>query len=277
VLFLTLLLVTVALAVFLWAGTLFFQGYIYTEPAENLYWRGPAAGGILGVFLGLWCLLSYSSPDDYGTLVDFSPTISASFTEFKSQQQSEDKPTPFKKKGAAFLDPNGRKWDIRGANGIVKYIYVPLDDGKEVKFEVELNEKGNFKKERGVDTVRYLEVGGSRVITDDQLRAGEWSAFSTGLFFVNLLLNLLHLGVWFGCLWVLLGFQWPHALGLGLVMWLVMTLAAGPMLLTPAANAGREAARETKETKTSARAFGAQRTHPATNSANVRPLLSPVT
>jgi hypothetical protein len=256
VIFLTLLVVTVALAVFLWAGTLFFQGYIYTEPAKGLYWRGPAAAGCVGVFLGLWCLLSYSNPGSHGTLVNFSPSVDMTFDEFKSRRKGSQQKVVFnnKKKGADFRNAQGDRWAPTSGGAIVESVYVPLDDGAEVEFRVELNEKGNFKRERGVNTIRYLEVGGSRVITDDQLKTGKWSSFSTGLFFLNVLLNLLHLAVWFACLWMLLGFQWPHALGLGLIMWLVMTLAAGPMLLTPAANAGKEAEREAKQPRTSARA-----------------------
>ena len=36
-LLLTLLFVFLGLAIFLWAGALFFQGYIYSEPASDLY------------------------------------------------------------------------------------------------------------------------------------------------------------------------------------------------------------------------------------------------
>ena len=44
-LILTVILVWVVLMVVLGAGTLWLQGYIYSEPAADLYWRAPAAGG----------------------------------------------------------------------------------------------------------------------------------------------------------------------------------------------------------------------------------------
>jgi hypothetical protein len=50
--------------------------------------------------------------------------------------------------------------------------------------------------------------------------------------FANLLLNFLHLGVWFACLWLLLRFQWGHALGFAVVLWLALTLTILPMLFT---------------------------------------------
>ena len=49
---------------------------------------------------------------------------------------------------------------------------------------------------------------------------------------MTFLLNFLHLGVWFVCLWLLLRFQWSHALGLAIVFCLAMTLVVLPMLFT---------------------------------------------
>jgi hypothetical protein len=39
----------------------------------------------------------------------------------------------------------------------------------------------------------------------------------------------LHLIVWFLCLWLLLRFQWGHALGLACVAWLVLTFFLPPL------------------------------------------------
>src|SRR5262249_30731442 len=58
VLLLIYLLVFVALAALLWAGTAWFQGYIYNEPAEDLYWRAPAAAGAVTLFLAFWGFLA---------------------------------------------------------------------------------------------------------------------------------------------------------------------------------------------------------------------------
>jgi hypothetical protein len=66
-------------------------------------------------------------------------------------------------------------------------------------------------------------------------------AFRWSRFLANILLNLLHLVLWFVCLWVLVRFQWSHALGLALVMWLVMTLAVLPMMFEQAGRRAQEA------------------------------------
>src|SRR5579863_3781299 len=49
------ILTAATLIVVLWAGTYFFQGYIYTEPSPGLYWQAPAAGGMLAAGFTIWC------------------------------------------------------------------------------------------------------------------------------------------------------------------------------------------------------------------------------
>ena len=51
----------------------------------------------------------------------------------------------------------------------------------------------------------------------------------TGVVAANLFLNLVHGIVWFLCLWLLLRFQWGHALGLAFVGWLVLTFFLPPL------------------------------------------------
>src|SRR5262249_36743366 len=63
---------------------------------------------------------------------------------------------------------------------------------------------------------------------------GQLSTFRWGVFLANLVLNLFHLGLWFACLWLLLRFQWAHAVAVALLLWLVMTLAVLPMLFNRA-------------------------------------------
>src|SRR5438874_177492 len=46
------------LALVLWLGSAFAQGYFYTEPAGGLYWRGPAAAAVLTGFLLFWSVLN---------------------------------------------------------------------------------------------------------------------------------------------------------------------------------------------------------------------------
>jgi hypothetical protein len=63
---------------------------------------------------------------------------------------------------------------------------------------------------------------------------GEPRAFNTGIFLLGWLLNFLHLALWVVCLWLLLRFQFWHAVGLGFALWVVMTFLVVPNLLDQA-------------------------------------------
>jgi hypothetical protein len=56
-----LLLVAFTLLALLWLGTLVFQGYFYTEPAEQLYWRAPVAAAVLMLLFAVWAMLDVNS------------------------------------------------------------------------------------------------------------------------------------------------------------------------------------------------------------------------
>ena len=81
---------------------------------------------------------------------------------------------------------------------------------------------------------RFVTADGWVMTVFETGPTGRPSKFRFGRFFVNMLLNFLHLAIWFVCLWLLLRFQWAHALGLALAIWLVMTLFVVPQLLTQA-------------------------------------------
>src|SRR5437016_14176846 len=66
-------------------------------------------------------------------------------------------------------------------------------------------------------------AGGGPHVVPYKFRWGRW--------FANLFFNFGHLVVWFLGLWVILRFQWAHALGFAVVMWLIVTLIFLPMLL----------------------------------------------
>ena len=78
-LLLILLITGLGMAVLLYVGAMFFQGYIYTEPSRELYWQAPAAAGVLTLFLMLWCVLDANSPGTapgdipYDTIFRFTP------------------------------------------------------------------------------------------------------------------------------------------------------------------------------------------------------------
>jgi hypothetical protein len=232
-LFLVFLLLFAALTVLFWTGTLFFQGYIYSEPVDQVYWRAPAAGLALTVILAFWSFLDYRSPRWYAAPLDFTATEREDLPKFWSVKQGREipyvgKPTP--PRGLLqYYDPRGDLWKRSDTEGVVEAILVEGRDGQKTRFEADLTKDGKFKTEKG-DAVRYIEVGGRHRVMED-ISIGRITTTRSGLVLGYLFLNLVHLGVWFAALWLILRFQWGHALGFGVVLWLMMSLTIMPMLL----------------------------------------------
>jgi hypothetical protein len=239
------ILLWVVLMVFLAAGTLWFQGYIYSEPVEGILWRAPAAGTILTLVVVWWCYLDYRAPGHYPALFDLALGDEKEFTELWVPLDGKLVRFELKKDAAGhseYLDAARRPLPRRPNAIIVK------EDGEEDRFEPERNEKGYFKVTPG-QPLHYVDPQG-RVMTDDA--PGRITESRTGRFIANVLLNILNFLAWFGCLWLLLRFQWAHAFGLAVVFWLVMTLLIFPMLLRRVEETARrqavlESAAATKE------------------------------
>lgn len=247
---LILLLVAVGVAVLLGAGALMIQGYLYSEPADGLEWRAPAAGAVVGLFFALWCVLEARAPGQYDTLFNFSPRDTKVFDQFWSERTNErgKQEVPYRRSRdergrTVYVDPEGRPWR-RSDNGLMTAIIVE-EDGQRRRFAAEMNPDGTFHTEPN-QPLRYVEVDGrGRVMTENV--PGEVTTTRTGLLVGNLLLNLAHFLVWFACLWLLLRFQWSHAFGLAIALWLAFALVVWPVLqaqvrkataATPAAAAG---------------------------------------
>jgi hypothetical protein len=238
VLFLILLLIFLALMVLLWVGSIVLQGFLFTEPTEDLYWRAPAAAAALTVFLGLWTYIVYSAPGRYGTLFLFSPREDKEFTKFQSERLK--KTTTFElKKG-----PQGRH-EFRDSETNQRWsrsdAIIVEEDGQKVRFEPDRDEKGNYKTEKarapagfgwflgpgGEQPLQYRDNRG-RVMSEESV--GRVSVTRWGLIFGNIALNFMHFALWFVCLWLLLRYTWPQSLGLAVVFWLLLTVPLLPML-----------------------------------------------
>jgi hypothetical protein len=227
---------------FLWSATLFFQGYIYSEPVSQLYWRAPLASLILTAYLSCWSFLDFRSPGSFNTLFDFSAREEQHFNQFWSIKKGREilfvaRKTPQGRTEYRAQDTL-KPWSRSDSEGVMEAIVVEDGSGEKIRFEAELTKEGRFKAAPG-EPVRYVEVGGRRrVMTDEYI--GKLSTFRWGMFLANVGLNLLHLGLWFICLWVLMRFQWGHAFGFALVVWLALTLTLLPMLFSKTEEAARQ-------------------------------------
>jgi hypothetical protein len=241
-LLLILLVLGITLGVGLFVAGLFVQGYIYTEPSPHLPWSAPVAAAALFFFFSLWSLLvvySGSTPTDipYDVVHRFSPTVDK-FTKpakelwavrkgGKTEQYKLHKYSP---------SPGQSRYDYRNVrddkpwNGDDVETIVLKEEGLDLRFE-RVPEK---KREQGA-FVQFISTDGWVMTVYDDGPSGLPSKFRFGRFIANVFLNFLHLALWFVCLWLLMRFEWFHALIGAFALWLACTLIILPMLLTYAA------------------------------------------
>ncbi len=214
------------------AWTLFFQGYIYTEPTEGIVWRAPVAGTIVTLFIALWVFLDYRSQGQYRALHEFSSQGDAVvFPELRIVNQ-EGKEEVYKlarnERGQQVYKLEGRP-DGRPLPGRPLKVIVKENDA-DVIFEPDRDAKGQFQAKLGQPLV-YRDSK-KRTMAEGEL--GRLSEFRTGNFVLVLLLNFLHLVVWVLALWLILQYRFWHAFGLAVVAWLGLTLFLLPPTLTKA-------------------------------------------
>ncbi len=244
-LLLILLVVGAGLAVFLLVGSLYLQGYIYTEPNPGLLWLAPAAGAVVTAVLALWCfsvaLSDRASPRDipYDTIFRFSPRVEMVDRPVKElwAVRKDGQVVRYVRQSEAVLGQTrdkyvaptnaGRPWQRTGV------VAVDLNhDGEKHRFELQPTSAGDYRTFATPDgwVMKEFEDGPT----------GQPLKFRWGRFLSNVLLNALHLAAWFLGLWVLIRFQWAHALGLACLLWVVVTLTVLPMLLGHAAGVAQE-------------------------------------
>jgi hypothetical protein len=229
------------------AWTLWFQAYIYNDPVTQIYWRAPAAGSAILAMLLVWIFFDYRAPGRYRALHEFSmsedlppykellvvPTRGAKEEVYQLRKDAQGRPE--------YLRKGGSPKDVLTKRP--EKITVIEDEQKHV-FEPDRDAKGNFTTEEHKG-LRYRD---DRGLVMEEGFLGQVRISHTGWLFFNVVLNLLHLGVWFVVLWLILRFQWSHALGQAVVFWLVMTVFIVPMILNRAEQTAKERAAATVAT-----------------------------
>ncbi len=223
-LILVLLLVWFVVTVFLAAWTLWIQPYIYTESVQGIAWRAPAAGTLVFGTVLLWVYCDYEHPKEYSTLWEFSPDDNYEYPKLLVPQRG-GKEDEYKRvrRGRAFVYMRG---DRPIPTRPEKVIGV-RENGQRDVYTPDRDAKGFFKPTEGQGLL-YRDADG-RVMNEGQL--GSISIFHPGRLALNLFLNFLHFAGWFLALWLLLRYQWSHALGLAVVLWLVMIVFILPQVL----------------------------------------------
>jgi hypothetical protein len=228
-----LLLFWAGMTALLFSGARLLQSSFYNDPVRDLYWRAPAAAALLTVFIGSWCLLEVNNPGQYAAIHEFTPTDDRQFQELKAiiRKDNKDQTVDYRLRSNERGQSEYRE---------TKPPYRPLpshpeaiivnENGAPVRFDPERDASGHFRIAEG-QALRYTDAQG-RIMSEDMV--GRISIFHWTRFLSNMALNGIHLVLWFGALWLLLRFQWTHALGLAVPLWLGMTLLILPMLLQTA-------------------------------------------
>jgi len=226
--FLVLLVVFVSLAILLAAGSLAIQGYIYNEPVGDIFWRAPVAAAVITVFLAFWCYLNYRAADPKAQELPYETFFTSAATVDWTEPKSE-----------IWVERSGGRSHYR----IYKFEGVPPHweyraDGKRLAHDQSVVavvvKEGDPKQPMDVRFAakhaenKYVEEGGSRYMTVDNF--GRIYTPRPGRSRAMLLLNVLHFVVWFLAIWLLLRFQWAHALGLAAAIWLGTTMLIGPLV-----------------------------------------------
>jgi hypothetical protein len=230
--FLIFLVVFVSLAILLAAGTLFIQGYLYSEPVGDIFWRAPAAAAVLTLFFWFWCFLNYRARDPKATELPYETIFTSAATVDLTPQPVAEIWIEVGNSRAHYrrytIPVTPVRYEYRDSNSKpltmftnISAVVIKEGDPKspaEVRFVANPDED-KFIEESGS---RYMNVANFGIINTPR----------PGRSRVMLLINALHFVVWFLAVWLLLRFQWSHALGLAIVFWLAMTMLIMPQILS---------------------------------------------
>ena len=252
-LFLTLVLVTVALFALFWGGGLVAQGYLYQQPADRLPLRAAAAALLVGLFVASWCWLDKRNPGKYDTFFEFASYTKQEFGEFtavrwsavggKLKKDAQGNPTEttvkFKRQagskfGAFVEEGTGHPFKLNDSTMMTAAVVLKPDEGAEpIRLNADMTKADPQKDDAPKYTAerKFTEVNGSRYVTADQI--GVLYVPSTGVVVLALLLNFLLFVVWFAAFWPVMRFSWGHALGGAAVFGLVTMLLLMPLLFKP--------------------------------------------
>jgi hypothetical protein len=257
-LFAILIITLVSLIVVIWGGTVFFQGYIYTEPTPGVFWQAPALAALLTFGFTIWCLSIALSSGASATNIPINTIF-----RFTPKEDMLRRPAPRlwaikadRKKTGPDKDGesvpyishriydklNSEKFQYKDTidqhpwhgQGVIAIELQPTnEDPAKMRFNRVESEAGRF------DLVDSKRAQYAQFASDDGWVITEYEEGPTGLpvrfrwsrFFWNIFFNFAHLVAWFIGLWLLLRYQWAHALGLAVVMWLIVTLLVLPMIL----------------------------------------------
>lgn len=254
---LTLVGVSVAAFAVFWGLSLFLQKYLYNEPADKLVLRAAVAGLLVGCFVTFWVYVNTRADGEnkYGVIHQFSPNdVSAPVTKFQAERKKLDtnlKPVgdetvTFERQttgqGMRYLPthpkPAGEPKPFAvTAPGYYTSALVVESNGQPIRYEAEMDANQQQYSSEDKEKYTFVEKGGggrtiklSRGLNADPAEPVTVVSPSGGAVFLAVVLNVLHLVVWFAAFWPILKFNVGHAIGLALPFFAGMTVLVMPLL-----------------------------------------------
>ena len=242
--YLTLLIMALSIAGLLAIGSFFLQNFFYTEPSTGLVWQVPVATAVMAVFYLLWCVPNMREPGagpnkiPYGSIFSFSPDVDMYPEPVKKlwvKRPLSDELEEYQKLREPIGNlkinqikyqklPLGTLWNPEDVEAvIIKY------KDEEIRFVPQ-----KLKEREEGAALEFHSPEGWRMKVNNRMIDGNPTRSNTAYFLGVLLLNFTHLVLWFVCLWLILRFQFFHAMLLSLGLWVAATLFVVPMLLADA-------------------------------------------
>jgi hypothetical protein len=228
-----------ALGVLFFVGTLFVQSFIFTEPTEGLAWRAPTAAAIMAVFFTFWCLLVVRSDARPGnipltTIFNFSirtNMFAKSVPEFWAYR-GDGQVLHYVRKPGEVEFGKGKPYYQNAGDSTKSFTPVGV---AAIEIETAPGVKSKFERTSDGDLEFFRNADGWRLEEDRDI-SGNPTRMSWALLFGNLFLNLLHLVLWFVCLWLILRFSLGSSMLFAAILCGLTTVALLPMLLDQAAS-----------------------------------------
>ena len=215
--------------------SLFLQAYLYNAPADRIYLRALVGGTAVALFLVGWTYINTRADRDnkYGAIHEFKPTATTEVTKFEAVRRNRAKIESTVAYNKALGEKEFRseldKSPFRvNTSDYITVAFLIKEEGKTEPTRFDAVLESELLYDSKLEKKTFREKGGPRLIEDDGI--GVIVAPCGGVIFLAILINMLHVVVWFLVFWIVMKFTWPHAFGLAAVLGFAITLVAMPLL-----------------------------------------------
>ncbi|MCS6975850.1 MAG: hypothetical protein NZM31_02415 [Gemmatales bacterium] len=218
-----------ALAAVLFAGSRFLQGVFYETLAKGLWWRALIGAGIIWtVGLVLPSLFNLSGgarwPVNFDDMLFLRTpeTAAITFQELRVIDEETGREIRYRRTVIGGSTVQFRDDQNRPMPQTPPVVIAVPDEGEAVRWEVVRDKDGYIDRSQG--TAYYQNSEGQR-IPETAFYTGLEAQSGYGQFFLTLFGDVVLFAAWFLTLWLVMQFQWPHALLIALPCFFTWGLA----------------------------------------------------